>query len=124
MTKNASSKPSFKSAEENPHFAGVLDISPEDLSAHKAVVRIIDVRQPEEYNGELGHIPESELMVLGTLPELLPSEDTDLVYVFVCRSGGRSAQAAGYAQTLGFKTVYNMKGGMMLWNDLKLPTAP
>lgn len=110
--------------EENPHFPGVLDVAPTEVQEKKSSIRIIDVRQPEEYVGELGHIPGSELMVLGTLPEMLPHLSRSEDIVFVCRSGGRSAQAASFAQGLGFNSVYNMKGGMMLWNDLRLPTEP
>lgn len=110
--------------EENPHFPGVLDVSPTEVQEKKTSIRIIDVRQPEEYVGELGHIPGSELMVLGTLPDMLTALSRSEDIVFVCRSGGRSAQAVTYAQGLGFQSVYNMKGGMMLWNDLRLPTEP
>ena len=114
------------------HFHGVYDINPMEL--HDKMnqlglekigtnLRIIDVRQPEEFVGELGHVPRSELMVLNYLPELLAEEtDKNQSIVFVCRSGGRSAQATAYAQTQGFTSVYNMKGGMIFWNDLRLPT--
>jgi len=114
----------FNTAEENPHVAGVLDIAPTELWENKDNVRIIDVRQPEEYTGELGHVPGSELMVLGTLPEALPDQSKEQTIVFVCRSGGRSAQASAFAKAQGFESVYNMKGGMLFWNDLKLPTKP
>lgn len=114
----------FKTSEENPFVPGVQDIQPVELWEQKNEVRIIDVRQPEEYTGELGHIPGSELMVLGTLPEAFPAVGKDQTIVFVCRSGGRSAQATAFAHSLGYESVFNMKGGMLLWNDLKLPTAP
>lgn len=114
----------FESSEENPFFPGIMDISPEEVLQKKDTLRIIDVRQPDEYSGELGHISESELLVLGTLPETLPSLSKSTPIVFVCRSGGRSAQATAFAQSLGFQEVYNMKGGMMLWNDMRLPTKP
>lgn len=84
---------------------------------------LIDVRQPDEFTGELGHVPGSRLVTLG--PELeaeLNSLDPEDSYIFICRSGGRSANATGYAQTLGFSKVYNMIGGMLEWNRLGLPT--
>lgn len=114
----------FESAEENPFVPGVIDIQPTDLWDHKSGVRLIDVRQPEEFTGELGHVPGSELLVLGDLPEKLPELDRHEPIVFICRSGGRSAQASAFAQSLGFHSVFNLKGGMLLWNDLKLPTEP
>lgn len=114
----------FESAEENPFVPGVIDIQPTELWDKKSGVRMIDVRQPEEYTGELGHIPGTELMPLAEVPEKLQSIPKTDVIVFVCRSGGRSAQASAFAQSQGFEHVFNMKGGMLLWNDLKLPTQP
>lgn len=123
----------FESAEENSFVPGVVDIQPTELwdrvqatepRDKKAGVRLIDVRQPEEYTGELGHIPGSELMVLQTIPEVLATIPKDEVIVFICRSGGRSAQATAFASAQGYEHVFNMKGGMLLWNDLKLPTEP
>lgn len=114
----------FSQAEDNPYVAGVLDVEPLDLWQHRDDVRLIDVRQPEEFVGELGHIPGSELLVLTELPEFLPSFENDQTLVFICRSGARSAQAAAFARSLGFPSVYNLKGGMILWNELNLPTEP
>ncbi len=36
------------------------------------------------------------------------------VYVY-CRSGNRSGQAAKMMKSMGFKTVYNLEGGMGAW---------
>ena len=44
--------------------------------------------------------------------EALP-KDTPLA--FLCRSGGRSAQAAEHFRTLGFKELYNIEGGINAW---------
>lgn len=112
----------FESKESNLHFDGVFDIDPKELAVKLTEVVIVDVRQPEEYDGELGHIPTSKLMVLDTLDETLGQLPKDKTIVFVCRSGGRSARAAALAQEMGYKSVYNLKGGMLFWNDLHLPT--
>lgn len=112
----------FEAIEENPYYEGVFDILPEELSLklHSAV--LIDVRQPEEFNGELGHVPGSKLIVLQTLPEQVETFSKDDTIVFVCRSGDRSARATAFLQEHGFMNVYNMKGGMLRWNALELPT--
>jgi hydroxyacylglutathione hydrolase len=112
----------FESREENLHYHGVFDVDPKELVKKKDEVVVIDVRQPEEFTGELGHIPGSKLIVLDTLPEHLDELPKNKTIVFVCRSGGRSARAAAYALSEGFKDVYNLKGGMLLWNELHLPT--
>ncbi|MFV8248831.1 rhodanese-like domain-containing protein [Bdellovibrio bacteriovorus] len=113
----------FTSKTENPHFEGIYDIGPAELLQNKANVVMIDVRQPEEYIGELGHVEGSSLMVLDTLPEQLGSLPKDKTVVFICRSGGRSAKATAFAKMNGFEEVYNMQGGMLLWNDLQLPVT-
>lgn len=111
----------FEMKHENPHFENVHDIEPKELLKQKNHVQLIDVRQPEEYVGELGHIPGSKLIVLDTLPDQLNSLPKDQTIVFICRSGNRSAKATAYAKMNGFTEVYNMLGGMLLWNEQQLP---
>jgi rhodanese-related sulfurtransferase len=113
----------FASKSENPHFQDVYDIDPTELKNKMTDVKLIDVRQPEEYTGELGHIENSELIVLNTLPASLEKIPRDQTVVFICKAGGRSAQAAAFARQHGFDNIYNLKGGMMLWNQLQLPIS-
>ena len=40
-----------------------------------------------------------------------------------CKVGGRSGQAMAKMQELGFKEVYNLKGGMDAWKSAKKPTV-
>ena len=117
------SKPvQFASAKPNPDIEGVLDIDCEDVLANRQAIKIIDVRRPDEFTGELGHIPGSELIVLDTLPDRIDELPKDRTVVFVCRSGGRSARATKLALESRFNQVYNMKGGMIRWNEKHLPT--
>ncbi|MGZ3772482.1 MAG: rhodanese-like domain-containing protein [Pseudobdellovibrionaceae bacterium] len=111
----------FETKTKNPFFEGVFDIAPAELQQVLSKVKLVDVRQPEEFVGELGHIPGSELIVLDTLPDKLNSLSKDQTIVFICRSGNRSAQATAYALVNGFTQVYNLQGGMILWNNLLLP---
>jgi rhodanese-related sulfurtransferase len=39
----------------------------------------------------------------------------------VCRSGGRSARAAEELARRGFRHLYNLRGGMLAWNEARLP---
>jgi rhodanese-related sulfurtransferase len=112
----------FESSEENLHYHGVMDIEPQELAKKKDQVVLIDVRQPEEFQGDLGHIPGAKLIALDTLPDHLDAIPRDRTVVFVCRSGGRSARAAAYAIENGIRNVFNLKGGMILWNELHLQT--
>jgi len=84
---------------------------------------IIDVREPEEYSDELGHIRGSRLVPLKVLPaktcELENFKNREVVAV--CRAGVRSTTAAAILTALGFENVTNLKGGMVEWNEAGLP---
>ncbi|MGZ5280558.1 MAG: rhodanese-like domain-containing protein [Pseudobdellovibrionaceae bacterium] len=112
----------FETQEDNLYYRGVQDIDARELSQKKDQVVMIDVRQPEEYQGDLGHIPGSKLIALDTLPDNMAQIPKDKTVVFVCRSGGRSARATAWAMEHGYQHVYNLKGGMILWNELHLQT--
>jgi rhodanese-related sulfurtransferase len=107
----------FKSKTPNPDLPVVFDISSDELNQHRADVRIIDVRRPDEWVGEYGHIAEAELITLNTLPNRIHELNKDEIVVFVCRSGSRSAQAAAFAMENGIQNAYNMKGGMIDWTN-------
>ena len=109
----------FSSAVSNSDFQGVLDVQAEDLRNSLDKVVLVDVRQPDEYTGELGHIENTRLIPLATLPEAIDSLSPDQTIVFVCRSGGRSARATAFALESGLSAVYNLKGGMLRWNQLE-----
>jgi rhodanese-related sulfurtransferase len=101
---------------------GVPEITCREL-AQASGVTIIDVRRPDEFSGELGHVEGAKLSTLETsFGADVNTWPRDATYVFVCRSGMRSARATSYAQSLGFKDVYNLEGGMIAWNSEKLPT--
>jgi len=106
---------------QNPHFENVQDVEPTEVFENASQLTLIDVREQSEFNGDLGHIASATLIILHTIPDHLKSIPTDKPIVFVCRSGGRSAQACAFAQQQGLKNVYNMRGGMMLWNHFQLP---
>jgi glyoxylase-like metal-dependent hydrolase (beta-lactamase superfamily II)/rhodanese-related sulfurtransferase len=84
---------------------------------------ILDVREPSEYDGELGHIAGSLLIPLKELsartPELEQYRGRPIIVV--CRAGVRSTTAAAMLYGLGYERVYNLKDGMVEWNDKKLP---
>ena len=83
---------------------------------------ILDVREPEEYTGELGHIPGSLLICLKDLTaraEELEKHKNNHIIV-VCRAGVRSTTGAAILTGLGFEQVSNLKGGMLEWNKNNL----
>ena len=84
---------------------------------------VLDVRESSEYHGPLGHIAGSRLIPLRELAARVGEIDNhrDRAIVAVCRSGVRSTTAAAILEGLGFEHVYNLKDGMVEWNDCKLP---
>ncbi len=84
---------------------------------------VLDVREPEEFVGELGHIEGALLTPMDALAGRLPrlSQWAHRPVVVVCRAGARSASAAVLLRKAGFCHVYNLAGGMVAWNDAGLP---
>lgn len=111
----------FKNKTANPHFPEIFDVSPQEVLDNSKDLTLIDVREVPEFTSDLGHVSGSKLIVLSTIPENLKSIPTGKPVVFICRSGGRSSQAAAFAKSKGLSDVYNMQGGMLLWNQLQLP---
>lgn len=104
---------------------GIPEITVEDLNFNFAQIKknkvmLIDVRNPDEFNNELGHIEGAQLVTLGSqLTQFLEKTDRSQELIFICRSGGRSGQATQEGLKLGFKFVANMTGGMIRWNEKK-----
>ena len=90
---------------------------------HGPAPLLLDVREPDEFVGELGHIRGSHLIPLKELAARAAelAEHTHSDVVTICRSGVRSTTAAALLAGLGFDHVANLKGGMLDWNDAGLP---
>jgi len=80
---------------------------------------VLDVREPDEFDGELGHIPGAVLIPLQDLPGRAAEIEIhkERPVVVVCRAGVRSTTAAAILTGLGFEHVSNLKGGMLDWCD-------
>jgi glyoxylase-like metal-dependent hydrolase (beta-lactamase superfamily II)/rhodanese-related sulfurtransferase len=102
-------------------FAGIWEIQPQALAEHAERIQVVDVREPDEYNGSLGHIRGARLVPLGTLAAHAAELARDRPIVAVCRSGARSAQASVLLQRAGFADVANLAGGMLRWRAEGLP---
>ncbi|MEW5740649.1 MAG: rhodanese-like domain-containing protein [Myxococcota bacterium] len=104
----------FDSARPNP--AGYRDVAPADVKLPAQGFRVVDVREPHEYTGELGHIPGSTLVPMQAVLAQAMSWNRDEELLLVCRSGGRSGQVAQALTRAGFSRVMNLAGGMLAWN--------
>jgi uncharacterized membrane protein YdjX (TVP38/TMEM64 family)/rhodanese-related sulfurtransferase len=87
--------------------------------AQGEALTIVDVRGPDEYNGELGHIPGSINVPLGDLPARLGELHglKQQPVVLVCRTDKRSTRAAEQLCAAGFDRVEVLRGGMERWNS-------
>ena len=103
--------------------AGYRDVLPAQVAAIDDEVRVVDVREPDELTGELGHIIGVEHVPLATVEAAARSWSKDDEVVLVCRSGGRSGRAAAALAAMGFRRVMNMAGGMLAWHEAKLPVG-
>ena len=86
-------------------------------------VVLLDVRTPKEFaEGHLEgaiNIDQNESNFVEMVKAAIPTDKKIAVY---CRSGRRSANAAGKLADVGYKCV-NLKGGILAWKDAKLPVT-
>ncbi|MGB8193050.1 MAG: rhodanese-like domain-containing protein [Chitinophagaceae bacterium] len=80
-------------------------------------LNILDVREPSEYEefnigGKLIPLVQIQGMQTDEIDDW--KEEEVIVH---CRSGKRSATAAQYMETQGFKNVKNLVGGMLAWQE-------
>jgi len=96
-----------------------IDISSYQAQFSVAPHRLIDVREADEYLG--GHLPQAVNIPLSAFQERVREIGSDLPIVLVCASGSRSAMAAEYMASLGYKNLYNLAGGTLGWMMRGLP---
>jgi len=100
---------------------GIPEVSPVWVNQHRTQARLVDVRERNEFEGDLGRVAGSELVPLDALPMSAAEWDRSRPLVLICRSGGRSGKAALQLLSMGFGAVASMRGGMIAWNDQRLP---
>jgi sulfur-carrier protein adenylyltransferase/sulfurtransferase len=130
--------PTVKHLIDYEQFCGITPAQPEPLTVNNATeitsvelkqrldrgdaLKIVDVREPNEY--QINRIAGSTLIPLGDIPkrhaELNPGDEI----VVHCKMGGRSAKAADFLRSVGFKRVLNLRGGILDWIDKVDPTQP
>ncbi|TAJ90247.1 MAG: MBL fold metallo-hydrolase [Reyranella sp.] len=96
-------------------FGGVWEVEPHWLEENLAQVNVVDVREPAEFSGPLGHIRGATLVPLGELAARARELPKDKPIVAVCRAGSRSAHATAILQKAGLADVANLPGGMLRW---------
>jgi rhodanese-related sulfurtransferase len=105
----------------NANPSGYRDMPPEGAAPNLSAFRLVDVREPDEYVGPLGHVPGSELVPMGEVLEAAAAWDRNQPTLLICRSGARSGRVAAVLTQMGFRHMYNLIGGMLVWNEAGLP---
>ncbi len=79
-------------------------------------VQLVDVRTPEEWRN--GVITNAALINYfdKDFKDQLSKLDKDKPIAVYCKSGGRSGKTAKILSELGFKEIYDLKGGYLNWN--------
>ena len=91
---------------------------------------LLDIREPHEF--QRGHIPGAinvprgllEFEILGLVLRRQSDdvdEPEDQPIVLYCGTGGRSALAAQTLDSMGYKRVTSMSGGITAWTETRLP---
>jgi rhodanese-related sulfurtransferase len=113
-------------------LAPFTDITPAQAAAlikeksADPLFKIIDVRSAAEF--AVNHIRDAQNIDVKALDfaAKIAKLDKDGIYLVYCKGGVRSARAMNLMKEAGFKQVFNLAGGLMKWQEEKLPpeTAP
>lgn len=92
-------------------------LSPDDFETKslQVGVQLIDVRTPAEY--QTGHIANATNINFNdpNFKGLMEKLDKNKPVAVYCAAGGRSGKSAALLTQMGFKTVYDLQGGMSAW---------
>jgi len=102
----------------------IPEISVQDLKAMRDAkddIFILDVRNPDEYAlCNLG----GYLLPMSELPERYHELNPGQQIIIHCHAGGRSRRATEFLMKQGFKSVFNLRGGITAWANEIDPTMP
>ncbi|WP_438961616.1 rhodanese-like domain-containing protein [Nonlabens sp.] len=83
--------------------------------AHK--VQLVDVRTPNEYaSGHIKNAINIDFFNQTAFVKAFEKLDKEKPVYIYCKSGNRSNKAAQKLDSLGFKNIYDLRGGYMNWN--------
>jgi glyoxylase-like metal-dependent hydrolase (beta-lactamase superfamily II)/rhodanese-related sulfurtransferase len=103
------------------NYAGLQEIEPEWVARNLDSVYVLDVRDEAELQQGAGLIKGSQFIPLSQLRDRFTELPQDKPIVAICHAGTRSAQATVILTNAGIAQVANIRGGMLLWQQLGLP---
>lgn len=113
-----------------PRFIGSLRRGPvievRDLEQRLATgedICLLDVRNPDEFSGEQGHVRGARNIPLDRLQQRMDElvDYLERPLAILCKTDRRSAKAALLLAEAGFAEVHVVHGGMSKWIDTGLP---
>ena len=101
------------------------ELAPLELDALRSAGRpplLLDVR--EEFEWAMCRIEGALLMPMNQIPARLGELDRDAEIVIYCHTGVRSQHVARYLASHGFRSVFNLTGGIRRWSLEVDPSVP
>ncbi|MCF8460424.1 MAG: rhodanese-like domain-containing protein [Flavobacteriales bacterium] len=99
------------------------NVNVEEFAKHMDGAQLLDVRTPDEWSAGIIEGATMANIYDADFEANLAKLDKEKPVTVYCKSGGRSGQAMAKMQELGFKEVYNLKGGMGAWQGADKPTV-
>lgn len=108
-------------SEEKKEEGGLVKV--EQAEKHLADgIQVLDVRTLEEWNeGYIKGAKRATVTEDGFVEKAKEAVDPTKPVLVYCRSGGRSAKAVAELQKAGFSQIYELKGGVLAWEEAKKP---
>lgn len=91
----------------------VKPLSQEDFVLGYRKAQLIDVREPNEYNG--GHILGARNIPVTQMKQRMKEIRPDKPVYLYCQSGLRSGRAAQMLYRKGYRDIYHLQGGFKKW---------
>ena len=105
----------FSSLFGKPKFDSVNQQQAVDIVDEFKKTQLLDVRTPVEY--KQGGLRGSMNINIddGAFTQKINTLDKEGVYLVYCKAGSRSKKACDQMIDLGFKNIFNLKGGLSRW---------
>jgi rhodanese-related sulfurtransferase len=94
---------------------GIKQLSPKEFDQKKGMM-ILDVRTNKDY--ERGHIPGAIHVPLSDIGDKIKKLKKDKELVVYCENGNRSIWAIKRLMGMGYKNLFNLKGGYRAWKRI------
>jgi len=94
---------------------GIKQLSPKEFDQKKGMM-LLDIRSDKEYGQ--GHIPGAAHVPLSEIGDRVKKLKKDKELVVYCQNGSRSIWAIKRLMGMGYKNLYNLKGGYNAWKRI------